>query len=149
MRKELEDILYEASPVFYRERILPAEETLMCYGFECGDGWFEPLLVFSREARRINKLASKHHICFVASQVKEKFGEIWVYWHMRHIPDFSEANTDEEYVKELSVMMDDAFSALSMRCWNTCEKCGSVLDISSTTIGRIHRLCKKCAGAKH
>ena len=53
MRKELEDILYEASPVFYRERILPAEETLMCYGFECGDGWFEPLLVFSREARRI------------------------------------------------------------------------------------------------
>ena len=64
MRKELEDILYEASPAFYRERTLPPEETLMCFGFECGDGWFEPLLEFSKETRGINELASKHHICF-------------------------------------------------------------------------------------
>ena len=75
MRKELEDILYEASPAFYRERTLSPEETLMCFGFECGDGWFEPLLEFSKETRGINELASKHHICFVASQVKQ--GEVW------------------------------------------------------------------------
>ncbi len=145
MRNELEDILYESSPVFYRERILDLEETLMCFGFECGDGWFEPLLEFSKETRRMNGLASKHHICFVASQVKEKFGEIRVYWHLRQFPDFSEVNPDDEGIKKLFVMMDDAISTLTMRCWNTCEICGSVQDISTTTRGRMRRLCKKCA----
>ena len=78
MQKELEDRLYEVAPIFYSERDLDAQETCLCFGFECGDGWFEPLLDFSKEVARINEIAMKSNICFVSSQIKQKFGEIRV-----------------------------------------------------------------------
>ena len=48
----------------------------MCFGFECRDGWFEPLLDFRKEVVWINEIAINSHICFVTSQIKEKFGKI-------------------------------------------------------------------------
>ena len=78
MRKELENRLYEIAPVFYSEKDIDAQETCMRFGFECGDGWFKPLLDFSKEVARINEIAMKSNICFVSSQIKQKFGEIRV-----------------------------------------------------------------------
>jgi len=71
MRKELEVILLGIAPEFYRESVSPPEKSCMCFGFECGDGWFEPLLDFSRKVEPLNELAIKSHFSFVASQVKE------------------------------------------------------------------------------
>jgi hypothetical protein len=40
MRKELQETLYESFPKLFERRHLPKQETAMCYGISCGDGWF-------------------------------------------------------------------------------------------------------------
>ena len=148
MRKELENRLYEVAPVFYSEKDLDAQETCLCFGFECGDGWFEALLDFSKEVARINEIAMKRHICFVASQIKQKFGEIRVYWHTKSFPDMCDRIPDREDAMRLYSMMNNAINTLVVRCRNTCENCGTTNHII-TTDGWIQRLCVKCAKRCH
>ena len=147
MRKELENRFYEVAPVFYSEKDIDVQETCMCFGFECGDGWFEPLLEFSKEVARINGIAMKSHICFVASQIKQKFGDIRVYWHTKSFPDMCDQIPNREDAMRLYSMMNNAINTLVLRCRNTCENCGATHHII-TTDGWIQRLCIKCAGQR-
>lgn len=41
MRNELDDRLCRRFPVLYQDRRAPMTQTCMCWGFDCGDGWFE------------------------------------------------------------------------------------------------------------
>lgn len=54
MRQELDEQLCKTYPKLFRDRYAPMTETCMCWGFECGDGWFNI----------INALCSniQHHI---------------------------------------------------------------------------------------
>lgn len=89
MREELDKKLVEKYPLLYRDRYAPMTETAMCWGFCCGDGWYDIL----------NSLCSQiqHHIDWkqeqkekynrgegcaqvVAVQVKEKFGGLRFYY---------------------------------------------------------------------
>ncbi len=144
MRKELEDILFETAPTFYSEKGLDPTETCMCYGFECEDGWFEPLLDFSRMVEQINGLAIKCHFCFVASLVKQKFSDIRVYWHTKPCSGMYDENPDDAEIKTLHSMMEDACSVLTERYRHTCEKCGSTVNIVTTSCWMQH-LCEKCS----
>ena len=40
MREELDKLLCEKYPLLYRDRNAPMTETAMCWGFCCGEGWF-------------------------------------------------------------------------------------------------------------
>ena len=40
MKKELDDLLCSKYPKIFRDRNAPMNETCMCWGFDCGDGWF-------------------------------------------------------------------------------------------------------------
>ena len=40
MRKELDERLCKKYPKIFRQRHRPMTETCMCWGFECGDGWY-------------------------------------------------------------------------------------------------------------
>lgn len=40
MREELDKKLVEKYPLLYRDRYAPMTETAMCWGFCCGDGWY-------------------------------------------------------------------------------------------------------------
>lgn len=40
MRDELDKALVEKYPLIFADRNKPASETCMCWGFECGDGWY-------------------------------------------------------------------------------------------------------------
>lgn len=40
MRPELDDKLCETYPKIFRDRHLPMTHTAMCWGFDCGDGWY-------------------------------------------------------------------------------------------------------------
>jgi len=85
------------------------KETCMCWGFECGDGWF-PL---------INQLMSniQHHLDWknkdsevvpqvTLDQVKEKFGTLRFYF-----------TGGDDYIRGM-VTMAEAMSSI------TCETCG-------------------------
>jgi hypothetical protein len=43
MRQELDKLLCEKYPKMMVNRNKPMQETCMCWGFECGDGWFNIL----------------------------------------------------------------------------------------------------------
>lgn len=68
--------LYETYPVLYRQHTLPMSQTCMCWGFECGDGWFELL---DRLSKKITALDKKEGCKTEAVQVKEKFGTLRFY----------------------------------------------------------------------
>ena len=40
MRKELDEALVAKYPQIFKNRFGDPRETLMCFGFECGDGWY-------------------------------------------------------------------------------------------------------------
>jgi hypothetical protein len=40
MKKELDELLCKKYPKIFKDRNGDMKETLMCWGFECGDGWF-------------------------------------------------------------------------------------------------------------
>lgn len=88
--------------VFYIEKNLDVQQTIICIGFECADGWFELLVDFSKEVVRINEIPMKRHICFVASQIKEKFGEIRVNWHTKSFPGMCDRNPNKENHEAIS-----------------------------------------------
>jgi len=77
MNKELARKLYLDFPELYKDRFKPCSESLMCFGFEHGDGWFELVYKLSEDLMVISsKLGIEPP---VAVQVKEKFGTLRFY----------------------------------------------------------------------
>ena len=65
MNIELDKLLCEKYPKMMVNRYKPMTETCMCWGFDCGDGWFNIL------DQLMNNI--QHHIDWKQEQ-KEKFG---------------------------------------------------------------------------
>jgi hypothetical protein len=117
MKQELDKLLCERYPKMMVNRNGAVTETCMCWGFECGDGWFNIL----------NQLMGniQHHIDWnnqnfekgytqyksvpqvTLDQVKEKFGTLRFYY------------TGGDDVIRGMVRMAESMSGV------TCETCGS------------------------
>lgn len=95
-------------PLLYSGSNKPPTENLMCFGFECDDGWFNLIYKLSQkleeEIKNIKK--SSDNSFPIAVQVKEKFGSLRFY---------ITSGTDKmySYINEAE--------RLSIK---TCEKCG-------------------------
>jgi len=55
MNQELEANLVSRYPILYSRRDLSMQETCMCWGFECGNGWFDIINTLSCELETINR----------------------------------------------------------------------------------------------
>jgi hypothetical protein len=110
MKQELDEYLCKVFPKIFAERNLPMQETAMCWGFDCGDGWFNI----------INQLCQniQHHIDWknkkeetvaqvVVSQVKEKYGTLRFYY-----------SGGDDTIDGM-VSMAESISGV------TCEQCGN------------------------
>jgi len=123
MKKELQEALFEKYPKIFSQRNLSMKETCMCWGFECGDGWYcliDELCEYLQFHIDHNK-----HPQVEAVQVKEKFGGLCFYTHT--------ADTFLSWAIRFT-------ECLSLR---VCEACGSIDDVTQTT-GWIRTLCRKC-----
>jgi len=129
MKKEHDEYLCKVYPKMMVNRNAPMTETCMCWGFECGDGWF-PIL---------NQLMGniQHHIDWknrteevvqqvVLEQVKEKFGTLRFYY-----------SGGDDYISGL-VSMAESMSGV------ICETCGN--PGTSTSGGWIKTACKEHGG---
>ena len=65
-----------AGPLFPPQPVDP-RQNLMCFGFECGDGWFKVLEECFTALRRVREVGIAPKLTLV--QVKEKFGGLRVY----------------------------------------------------------------------
>jgi hypothetical protein len=110
MKQELDEYLCKVYPKIFANRYKDMTETAMCWGFDCGDGWFQIL----------NQLCNniQHHLNWknedsevvaqvVADQVKEKFGTLRFYY-----------TGGDDYISGL-VSMAESMSGV------TCEECGA------------------------
>ena len=131
MKQEYDTYLCTTFPKMFVNRYKPMTETTMCWGFECGDGWFNI----------INQLCAniQHHIDWknrkeevvpqvTVDQVKEKFGSLRFYF-----------TGGDDYIDGL-VSMAESMSGV------TCEECGN----PGSTLGRgwLTTLCEKHAEEK-
>ena len=127
MKQELDKLLCEKYPKMMVNRNKNMQETCMCWGFECGDGWYNIL----------NQLMGniQHHIDWknrkgevvpqvTLDQVKEKFGTLRFYY-----------TGGDDYISGL-VSMAEAMSGV------TCEGCGNVGERKGG--GWVHTYCEPC-----
>ena len=117
MKQELDKLLCEKYPKMMINRNKSMQETCMCWGFECGNGWFTILdQLMSNIQHHIdwnNKNFEKGYKQYkqvpqvTLDQVKEKFGTLRFYYQ----------GGDDEISG--MVRMAESMSAV------TCEECGS------------------------
>lgn len=121
MNDELSKKLFEAYPNLYGDRNKPHTQTLICYGFECGDGWYEPINKLSAKLEAIVK--DKPNVR--ASQVKEKYGGL------------------RFYMTEFSAEIEKLITEAEDECSVTCETCGKPGELH-TSGGWLQTLCDAC-----
>jgi len=78
MKKELDDALCAKYPKIFADRHKSMQETCMCWGFECGDGWYD--LIDNLCSLIQNYIDWSKCEQVVAEQVKEKFGGLRFYY---------------------------------------------------------------------
>lgn len=71
--------LIASYPKLYKQYNLPPEETCMCWGFECGDGWFNIINELSDKIEALNNTPEFEETPIEAVQVKEKYGSLRFY----------------------------------------------------------------------
>ena len=110
MNKKLTDALFTDFPKLYADKDKDCTQTLICFGFETGDGW-EPLIrECSAKLEAINNRIENPDNWIRASQIKEKFGTLRFY--LNSVPI--------EYADEADKAVDEAEEKSGV----TCEMCG-------------------------
>jgi hypothetical protein len=129
MKQELDEYLCKVYPKMMANRYAPMTETCMCWGFECGDGWF-PILnqLMGNIQHHIDWANKKEEVVpqVVLEQVKEKFGTLRFYY-----------TGGDDYIRGL-VSMAESMSGI------TCEECGK--PGTSTSGGWIKTACQEHGG---
>ena len=134
MKQELDKLLCEKYPKMMVNRNKNMQETCMCWGFECGDGWFNILdQLMSNIQHHIdwnNQNFDKGYTQYkqvaqvTLDQVKEKFGTLRFYY------------TGGDDIIDGMVRMAESMSGC------TCEECGNIG--KSRGGGWIHTYCESC-----
>jgi hypothetical protein len=143
MKKNMQEKLFKKYPQIFRQKDLSAQETAMCWGITCGDGWFDLIDDLCSEIQnRVNNVNSNRKysikssspslipiktIEFIceATQVKEKFGSLRFY-----------TQGGDDYINGMISLAE----SLSRKI---CSQCGNKKNIQQRR-GWQHTLCKKC-----
>lgn len=108
MRQDYDEMLVRRYPNLYRDRYAGMQQTCMCWGFDCGDGWFHVIDEASKKLEaEILKLPKEDRQYCCASQVKEKYGTLRL------------------YMTGSTSRMERIISKASRKSAKTCETCGS------------------------
>ena len=80
MSPELTKQLYDKFPDLFKEKDLPPEQSNMCWGFECSDGWYNIIDTLCSLIQIHQKSQTPDYEPVVVQQVKEKFGTLRFYY---------------------------------------------------------------------
>ena len=123
---QLAEKIYKRCPIIYRGRNLGPDQNLMCFGFECGSGWYDLILDLSIQLEKITEKLRADGMdpdyLPMVMQVKEKYGGL----------SFSLTY----YTDEMDVLIDKAEEdSLAI-----CEECGAEGKLMSV-YGRFQMTC--------
>lgn len=108
MKKELTERLFKECPRLFRGKDFGVQQNLMCFGFECRDGWFNLIYDLSKKIEAIIERDNLDNV--YALQVKEKYGGLV----------FNVAFTDE-----IGNLIEEA----EEKSFHICEECGEPGDL--------------------
>ena len=128
MSPKKQEQLYKKYTEIFAQKDSSMQETCMCWGISCGDGWFRLLdnlcdyitTMCKNNGWRIPQ----------AIQIKEKWGCLRFYTDA-----FEPESTDS---LEGAIMFTEFLSSV------TCEKCGTADKVKLREAGWIHIYCDKC-----
>ena len=80
MSPELTKQLYDKFPDLFKEKDLPPEQSNMCWGFECSDGWYNIIFTLCSLIQIHQKSQKPDYKPVVVQQVKQKFGTLRFYY---------------------------------------------------------------------
>ena len=132
MKKELDEYLCKVYPKIMVNRNKDMQETCMCWGFECGDGWFNILNnLMGNIQNHIDWQNREKEVVrqVTLDQVKEKFGTLRFYY-----------SGGDDTIRGM-VSMAESMSGV------TCEECGK--PGTSTGGGWIKTVCKEHGGVDY
>lgn len=130
MDEKLQLKLFKRFPELYRGKSESMQHNLMCFGFECCDGWFELLFELSSQIDGLAKEAGLTGEAYPkAAQVKEKFGGLRFYL---------DGGTDK---------MFDAIDKAEAASYSLCEVCGKPAERANIR-GWVSTLCKEHRAAR-
>lgn len=159
MNSKLENYLYEKYPEIFKNHTKSMQETCMCWGCSCGDGW---LILLDRLCSQIQ------------SHIKNQHKEVEMYeqWEKKDIVEGMPSEPRPEWAKEKIPQVHfeqvkEKFGALRIYIRggddeirhmidfveslsrSICEDCGKFdYSVGSSTRGWIHSSCNKCASKK-
>jgi len=94
MSPELQTKLFEKYPKIFRQKDLPMQQTCMCWGIQCGDGWYDLL---DRLCSQIQShVDQRNEPQIEATQVKTKWGGLRFY-----------TNRPSDYIDGLIAMAEE------------------------------------------
>lgn len=142
MKQELDDRLVSQFPILYKDRYGDMRNTAMCWGFSCGDGWYELLWNLSNELTDLDKKDNVR-----ADQVKEKFGTLRFYYTILNVPLFDRfiwklewelfkrylksraprawVKFRQKFYKTFSEKIDEIVYKYEAKSAKICERCGA------------------------
>lgn len=116
MKKELDEALCSKYPKIFKDRHGDPKQTLMCFGFEVGDGWYNILDALCANIQHYTDWNNQNHAKgfkqykevpqVVAVQIKEKFGGLRFYY-----------DGGDDHISGM-VRMAESWAS------HTCEECG-------------------------
>lgn len=128
MTPELDAKLVAKYPKIFADRNASMQETAMCWGFSCNDGWYWLIDELCAVLQWDTDKNGQPQV--VATQVKEKFGTLRFY------------TQGENDGQRGMIRLAQSMSA------RICECCGSTRDVEETEIGWVKTLCGECRRAK-
>lgn len=110
MKLELQNKLFAKYPKIFRQKDESMQVTCMCWGIECGDGWYDLL---DELCSKIQAYVDKKGIPQVeATQVKEKFATLRFYT----------GGVDGESWDDIQDIIEEA----EIKSAHTCDVCGKM-----------------------
>jgi hypothetical protein len=152
MNQNLDRQLSEKYPKLFKNKNLPPSQTLMCFGCECGDGWYKVLdhlfcyltelmerklhIDYSKEYQEKYKGEKDFYKKYssykflppqiVLDQVKEKYATLRVYYHIvsEDIPEDIWAALDlDDFYKKLKEYQDAVDHAIEFAEYQSSRTC--------------------------
>lgn len=169
MKIELDIKLCKKYPKIFAQRHLPATETAMCWGFDCGDGWY--WLIDNLCNAIQNYVDCRNEGVRIINKAKNKFTRYQKLWYKirrffhiggRNYLLESKDEKDEREWQVEAVQVKEKYGGLRFyisggddiihgmidlaekMSYQICEKCGSRENVKQTKGGWISTLCSKC-----
>ena len=122
MKKELDEKICKKYPKIFAQRNYPMTETAMCWGFECGNGWYD---LIDNLCADLQAHCDKNNVTIEVCQVKEKYGGL------------------RFYVMGGDDHCDELINKAEQQSYNICEICGEKGELNKEDRWLMVR-CDKC-----